>query len=407
LENRLVRLKKHPFVVSVLLLAACAWAEPSQLLREFTDEDAANWKMATTALLTPDGQETKSADSQSAPIALSRKLDELAYSEMQRGFAGALLVARNGEVLHAKGYGYADMEWKIPNSAQTRFRIASLTKSLVAVSVLQLYEKSKLGLEDSICRYIDSCPTSWKAVTIRHLLSNSSGIANHFWGTEPDAQVAMSCEKILARMRAKPLEFAPGTKFDYGNSGWYLLGIVLEKVTGKKYDEVLREQIFTPLGMNDTGHDDRELIVERRARGYARTWPDRELRNARLDDVSWVIAAASLYSTVDDLYKFSRALDGTSLLSERSKQLMWTSLDLPTAGDEGSPGPYGLGWWVIPSAKGEPPKVRGTGGMAGFTSALFRYPEARLTVIMLENSSSPPPGILGGLDAILFGSPDS
>jgi CubicO group peptidase (beta-lactamase class C family) len=316
-----------------------------------------------------------------------RAADTYLQAQADRGFGGAVLIARDGAVLLAKGYGYANREWRIPNTPQTRFRIASLTKSFTAVAVMQLYEKQRLALEDSICSYLDPCEESWRKVTIRHLLSNSSGIPNHFSGTEIDRALPATRDQVLARIRRKPLEFAPGAKFNYGNANWYLLGMIVEKVAQKSYERVLREQIFVPLGMNDTGTDDRARVLEHRASGYSlANPPNGPLINATYDDVSWVTAAASLYSTIEDLYKFAHALEGTTLLTARSKELMWASSNLPTHGVD-EPASYGFGWWVFPPGRaGRRFVVRGTGGMAGFESGLSVYPDDDVTIIVLTNS---------------------
>lgn len=321
-------------------------------------------------------------------------------------FSGSVLVARGDEVLFSKGYGYADVEWKIPNTPQTRFRIASMTKSFVATAILMLREEGKLTLEDSICKYVDRCPPPWRAVRVHHLLSNSSGIPNYFWGTEPDNAVPQTREQILDRLRNKPLEFEPGTRFNYGNSAWYLLGVVMQEVTDKSYDQVLKEKIFDPLGMRDTGHDDREQILERRARGYSTTI-DGELRNAPTEHISWVIAAASLYSTVSDLYKFERALTQGVLLPKKTVELMWTSLDLLWRGP-GFTGKekagYGYGWWLLPKSEYNAQRiVRGTGGMAGFITSLMRYPDEDVTIVVIENCSGCGGTAIADIEALVFG----
>lgn len=333
---------------------------------------------------------------------VASKLDEYLRSQVDRGFSGAVLVARHGKVLLSQGYGYANAEWKIPNTAQTRFRIASLTKSFTATAIMQLRERGQLDLADCICKYVDPCPQAWNSVTLHHLLSNSSGIPNYFWGTEPDRQEAATREQVLARIRERPLEFPPGTQFSYGNSSWYLLGIVIEKVTGASYEKALDGLIFQPLGMRDTGQDDREQALERRASGYLNV--DGKLSNVRYEDVSWVIAAASLYSTVEDLYKFERALSGTSLLSLGARTLMWTSLDVPAATGESH---YGYGWWIAPkSASVERFQIKGTGGMAGFTSLLSRYEDDDATIIVLQNSIGRMP-IYDQIETLVFAADSS
>jgi CubicO group peptidase (beta-lactamase class C family) len=333
---------------------------------------------------------------------IARKLDAYLQTETkERGFTGAVLVARGGKVLFSKGYGYADLEWKVPNTPQTRFRIASMTKSFMATGILMLREQGKLELEDSICKYIDPCPQSWQAVNLRHLLTNTSGIKNHFWGSEADVNAARTREQILDFMRSKPLEFEPGTYVNYGNSAWYLLGVVMEKITGKSYDQVLKELIFDPLGMRDTGHDDREQILERRARGYHHR--DGRLVNASTEHISRVAGAASLYSTVEDLYKFDRALSATSLLPQAALDLMFTSVEV-LWWQSTEQANYGLGWWLLPKSEHQKHfMIRGTGGMSGFLTGLLRFPEEDVTIVMIENCDSAQNNAVAGIEAITFG----
>jgi CubicO group peptidase (beta-lactamase class C family) len=315
---------------------------------------------------------------------LAHELDAYLLSQADRGFSGSVLVALGNEVVLAKGYGYANAEWKAPNSAQTRFRIASLTKSFTATAIMLLHEQRKLDLDDGICKYVESCPESWRPITIRHLLSNSSGIPNYFSGREPERHSSVTRAQILDPLRGKPLQFSPGTRFEYGNSAWFLLGIVIEKITGSTYEHAMQDLIFTPLAMTDTGQDDRGRILERRASGYTFSGDREPLRNAAYTDVSWVVAAASMYSTVEDLYKFTRALAESRLMSVASRSMMWTSRELPWKTDRGH---YGYGWWVLAKSDAYAlPIVRGSGGMDAFMSSLTYFPQQDVTIIVLVNS---------------------
>lgn len=351
----------------------------------------------TFGVLITDAAEAANGESR----VLAHELDAYLLSQTDRGFSGSVLVALGNEVVLAKGYGYANAEWRMPNSAQTRFRIASLTKSFTATAIMLLREQRKLDLDDRLCSYLDSCPETWRPITLHHLLSNSSGIPNYFSGRESDRQTSITRERILHLMREKPLKFSPGTRFEYGNSAWYLLGIVIEKVTGASYEQAVQDLIFTPLAMADTGQDDRERILDRRASGYMYFGDSEPLRNAAYTDVSWVVAAASMYSTVEDLYKFARALAESRLMSSASRSMMWTSRELPWMTDRGH---YGYGWWVLPKSDAyELPVVRGSGGMDAFTSLLTYFPQQDVTIIVLVNSPGVDIPLQGELERRVLG----
>ncbi len=224
------------------------------------------------------------------------------------GFSGTVLLARGGSPILSNGYGWANAEWEVPNTPTTKFRLGSITKQFTATLVLRLQEQKKLTVQDPICTYLAPCPDAWKPVTIHHLLTHTSGIPS-YTGL-PDYQKTMmvprTIEQMVAVFRDLPLEFAPGEKFKYNNSGYFLLGVIIEKVAGKKYEDALRDEIFAPLGMKDTGYDWSEPLLPRRASGYTRrgdTWV-----NAKFLDMQQPYSAGSLYSTVEDLLKWDQAL---------------------------------------------------------------------------------------------------
>ncbi len=216
---------------------------------------------------------TKAVAASPAAAELAPKFTE--YMEAQERvsrFTGAVLVARDGKVLFARGYGMANLEHSIPNSPSTKFRLGSITKQFTAAAILQLQEKGKLSVQDPVCKYVPDCPAAWAPVTIHHLLTHTSGIPN--FTSFPDylktMMIASPPEKSLERFRDKPLEFTPGEKFNYSNSGYVLLGFILEKAAGQNYDEYLRANIFAPLGMNASGYDWNSTVLHGRASGYAR-----------------------------------------------------------------------------------------------------------------------------------------
>lgn len=307
-------------------------------------------------------------------------------------FSGSVLVAREGQVVFRRGYGLANREWGVPNTPETKFRLGSITKQFTAMAVLILQEQGKLKVEAPIKTYLADCPESWDAITIRHLLTHTSGIPN-FTGF-PDYQKTMREPspplKTIARFRDKPLEFAPGTKFAYSNSGYVLLGALIEKVSGKSYEAVLRESILEPLGMADTGYDHTETVLEKRASGYEADG-DR-IVNADYLDMTIPHAAGALYSTVDDLFKWDRALAAGKLVSADSYKALFTPFQ----------GGYAYGW-VVAERFGRKTIGHG-GGINGFVTAIDRFPDDQACVIVLCNATRNNPGtIVRDLAAILFG----
>jgi len=200
--------------------------------------------------------------------ALQKKVDELLNAHARvNDFSGSILLAAGGKPLVAKGYGYANVEWQIPNTPQTKFRIGSITKQFTSMLVMQLREQGKVELEDSVCVYVTPCPDAWKPVTIHHLLTHTSGIPT-YTGIAAWREVNMvpkTVDQIVAFFRDLPLQWIPGEKYAYNNSGYFLLGVVIEKAAGKKYEQALQEMILTPLGMKDTGYDWSKTIIARRA----------------------------------------------------------------------------------------------------------------------------------------------
>lgn len=227
------------------------------------------------------------------------------------------------------------------------------------------------------------CIAAWQPVTLHHLLSHTSGIAGY--GEMPDPQTPTippwTAKQIAAQFRDKPLEFAPGTRWQYSDWGYCLLGLVIESVTGKRYAQVLREQIFEPLGMHDTGYDQAETILEQRAAGYRLVGG--QLENAEYINMAGPYSAGALYSTADDLYKWDQALYTDAILPRSALALMWTEVASN----------YGYGWMVsTPVSLSKPPwalpkrfQVVHPGSIKGFTSEILRFPDEHLTVIVLAN----------------------
>src|SRR5687768_8808019 len=286
-------------------------------------------------------------------------------------FSGAILVARDGKVLVSKGYGMADVENDVPNTPETRLRLAPTTKQFTAAAVLLLQERSRLSVQDSVCKHVAPCPEAWQPVTIHHLLSHTAGVPNFTNFNEfPDymktKREPTTVEALIGRFRDRPLDFKPGEKWIYSNSGYVLLGHVIEKVSGKSYESFMRENIFEPLKMTSTGYDHTDEIVKRRAHGYA-PGPDGGVINASYLDMSIPFSAGALYSTVGDLYLWDQALYGEKILKKSSLDAMFTAVR----------NEYGYGFGVNKlfnrrlAAHG--------GGIEGFSTSIHRFPDERVT----------------------------
>src|SRR6202162_4055882 len=184
---------------------------------------------------------------------------------------GTVLVARGGEVLFSKGHGRADLEWDVPNSPSTKFRLGSVTKQFTAASILLLLERGKLKVTDPVKQHMQDAPAAWDKITIFNLLTHPSGIPNFTSFPDYAAQepFATTPEKLVARFRDKPLDFQPGEKWSYSNSGYVLLGYLIEKASGETYEKFVQENIFGPLAMKDSGYDSNSAVIARRAAGYA------------------------------------------------------------------------------------------------------------------------------------------
>ena len=257
--------------------------------------------------------------------------------------------------------------------------------------ILILQEEGKLSVQDPVSKYVDDSPDTWKPITIHHLLSHTSGIPGF---TEfPDN---LQCERLPAtvegtvkRFKDKPLDFPPGDKFKYSNSGYVLLGYIIEKVAAKKYEEVLAERIFEPLGMKNSGYDHPSIVLKNRASGYG--WRDGKLVNCVHFEMDTPHAAGALYSTVEDLLLWDQALYTEKLISKKNLESMFT----PVKGN------YGYGWFL--GERFNHKFVEHGGGIAGFLTQISRYPDEKVTVIVLSNfETANPRKISRDLAGMLF-----
>jgi CubicO group peptidase (beta-lactamase class C family) len=319
------------------------------------------------------GSERREAGADAGATREAAALDEYLDGRARGGdFSGAVLVSRGSDLLLRKGYGMADHELGVPLEAEHVLLIGSLTKPVTAAAALRLVDRGSLTLDDSVCGYLPNCPEDWRGVTVEHLLSHTSGVPDLFEEVEcaPVEDTGAEIEKTLAASDVT-LESAPGESYDYNNFGYVLLGYVMELAVGAPWEEILREEIFRPLGMRQTRYDDVWAIVEGRARGYELIAD--ELANIEYDD-HCAYAAGGLRSTVDDLDTFVRGVHGESLLPEALR----SSAFEPPEGRF-----YGYGW-AVERFFGR--RVHDhTGGIGGFSSAFTFYPEEDLSIVVLSN----------------------
>lgn len=311
-----------------------------------------------------------------------------------RGFMGTVLVAKGGKTILEKGYGFANVELKVPNTPANKFRLGSITKQFTAVAIMQLEERGKLNTTDLACKYLDPCPEAWKAVTIHHLLTHTSGIPSYtntpLFATPKFMRMPLSPLDVVMLTKEKPLEFQPGEGWAYDNTGYVLLGYIIEKASGRNYADYLKEHVFTPLDMNDSGYDDTRAVLPGRAAGYDRN--ANGYRNADYLDMSLPHAAGSLYSTVGDLYRWDRALYTEKVVNKK----MYAQMTTPVKHD------YGYGLMLQPIAKHK--QVGHGGGINGFSTCMNRFPEDDAVVIVLSNVvSANACGVGAGLAAMMFG----
>lgn len=324
---------------------------------------------------------------------IASKIDEYMTAFVgARGFGGSVLVAREGKMIVSNGYGMANIELSVPNTPQTVFRIGSLTKQFTSAAIMLLRERGKLNLQDSVCRYSAECPAMWREVTIHHLLTHTSGIPNvtALADWESKKTLPSSPQQTIARVRNLPLEFKPGERFNYSNSNYLILGLVIEKASGQTYEAFLKENIFAPLQMTNTGYEHPERIVPNRAAGYSRN--GETIVNAAYVDMSLPYSAGALYSTVEDLLRWDQALYSEKFLSSKSLAAMFTPFK----------NGYAYGWGI--STLFNRRYIAHTGGIEGFSTHITRFPDERATVIFLSNSETAVANVVANdLAAILFG----
>ena len=303
-------------------------------------------------------------------------------------FNGTVLVAEFGEIIFKKGYGLANMEWNIANEPDTKLRLASITKQFTSMLIMQLVEEGKIKLDGKITDYLPEYrKDTGEQVTVHHLLTHTSGIPNYT--NLPDFFKDVSrnpypVDEFIEKFCSGDLEFEPGSKYSYNNSGYFLLGGIIEKVTGKTYEECLKERIFDPLNMKNSGYDHNESIILNRASGYNKQISKYE--NADYADMSHLYAVGAMYSTVEDLYLWDRALYTEKLLSKKYKDLMFK----PHISYGDGSRSYAYGWIIrkmaLADSKDSLVTVSHGGSIFGFNTLINRLVDDKHLIVLLNNT---------------------
>lgn len=289
-------------------------------------------------------------------------------------FMGEVLVVDGDRTLLEKGYGSADLEWNIPNGPDVEYRLCSVSKQFTAVLIQLLQEDGKLNIADSVNKYLPEAPASWTKITLEDLLRHTSGIADSLGDKDANDWIRSphTPAEGFERIRNKPLAFEPGSQYDYSNANYLVLGMVIEKVSGQKYGDLLLQRILQPLGMQHSGLDNDELVLPKRAEGYN---PAKNgvvsARQMMSGTLPW--AAGSIYSTTGDLLLWERGLFGGKVLNETSLKAMTTA------------GKGGEGLGVVIADEQGLKVIEHSGGMPGYSAQLTYVPERKLAVIILSN----------------------
>jgi CubicO group peptidase (beta-lactamase class C family) len=328
-------------------------------------------------------------------------------------FSGSVLVAKGDTVFIAKGYGFANMQDQIRFTPDTRHSIASVSKMFTAMAALKAREGGKLKLEDSVCKFIDNCPDAWKLVTIQHLMRNTSGIPDYEEKLELASDKYLeymkqpqSAERIVDDARKLPLDFVPGSKFKYSNTGFIVLSMAIEKATGRSFAEYVETELLRPAGMNDSGVYRESKRPDRHALGYtfkgtdwAKLLGGVAYKDAGLLETPWLSLGpphgdAGMYSTVNDLLKWSLAMDGSKVVTASLANEVFT------AGEGG----YGYGWFV---GKGfERDRYRHNGFLPGFASDFVKFPKEKITIVLFSNiDRTRMSNVMRDISSIVFGLP--
>jgi CubicO group peptidase (beta-lactamase class C family) len=297
-------------------------------------------------------------------------------------WSGAVLIAVGDRIVLRRGYGLADRESRTPFTPQTRHQVASVSKMFTAMATLKLRDAGKLRLEDSICVYLEHCPSAWQTITVQHLMRHTSGIPDYetplglytpkylAFMTRPDAT-----KRILENARTQALEFTPGSRFQYSNTGYIVLSSIIERVSGLPFNTAIRALVLEPAGLQQSGmlEPDSSGVSS----GYTRGW-------SRVPRLALMPPAgdAALVSTLDDLYRWSRIMDGSAFVGARESAEVFTP----------SLGGYGYGWFV--DSRFQRTRYIHTGELPGYRTVFVKYPKDRVTIIVFSNQDRAPMDVM-------------
>jgi CubicO group peptidase (beta-lactamase class C family) len=315
-------------------------------------------------------------------LALADPIDDFIRAEMKKQLVPGVAVAviKDGKVVKAEGYGLANIEHQVPVKRETVFQSGSVGKQFTSMAAMLLVEDAKMKLDDPVSKHLPETPEAWKDITVRHLLTHTAGIKEYTGSL--DLRKDYTEDELLKAAYKYPLDFQPGEKWRYSNTGYAVLGILISKVAGKFYGDFLKERVFTPLGMKTARIINEADIIPNRAAGYRSV-------NNEWKNQSWVsptmntTADGSLYLTLDDLIQWDAALTAGKLLKKESYDTMWT----PVKTKDGKDQSYGFGW-MLGTVNGHK-RIHHGGAWQGFTSYIDRYPDDKLTVIVLTNMAAP------------------
>jgi D-alanyl-D-alanine carboxypeptidase len=312
------------------------------------------------------------------------KVDDYVKAEMQKQHVPGLSLAiiKDGKIIKVEGYGLANVELSVPAGPETVYKIGSVSKQFIASGIMLLIQEGRVSLDDKISKFLEGTPATWKEITVRHLLTHTSGIVREAPGFDPlkiqnDADVIKTAYPL-------PLRFAPGEKYEYCNVGYFALAEIIRKVTGKQWGDYLNERLFLPLEMNATRTTTMTEIVQNRANGYV--WRDGKLRNANIYFA--LRPSGAFLSSVLDLAKWDAALYTDRILKQSVRDQMWSPVKL----NNGASHPYGFGWQL--DTVGGHRRVHHGGSLPGFRAALARFVDDKLTVVVLTNGDNANPSAI-------------
>jgi CubicO group peptidase (beta-lactamase class C family) len=350
------------------------------------------WRVAATFALQTILLSAAAPACAAKPATTAEAIDAMVAKAIPAEGPGAAVIAvKDGKTVFRKAYGMANLELGVPISPESVFRLGSITKQFTAVAVLALAEEGKLSLSDPITRFLPDYPTHGHVITVEHLLNHTSGIRSYTGipgYMNARIQADLTTAELVAVFSKEPMDFAPGEQWRYNNSGYVLLGAIIEKVSGMKYGDFVAERIFRPLGMMSTAYGSDERILPKRASGYTRD--GETVGNARYLSMTQPHAAGGLVSTIDDLAVWDASLYSERLLKNGSLEKAWT----PAVTRDGKPTRYGYGWGIS-TLRGSRAIEHG-GGIFGFSTYGIRLPREKVYVAVLANSDSPKvdPGML-------------